>query len=332
MRRGLLSYALILTLVISGFAAAVFALNNDLYSAAGFVRSYLSALERHDARAALAFDGVVVPASASPKLMTDAALGDLAGFRLISDLPARDDARGDVAPGDQRVVRFATVIAGEEHTTEFHVERSGTRFGLFAIWRFTVSPVATLEISADHDDRATANGVELTVGTYPVLVPTLIAVDHDSKYLEADAVTVAVVEVGGRERGAIGVVAKPELDKAAHIAVNAYLDDCVTQHVLKPTGCPMSETILNRVNDTPEWSLETYPEVALEPGTTPGEWRSANATGLATVTVEVKSILDGTLSRIDESVYFSAVYVVAIGQDDSLSVTVDFATLGGFTG
>lgn len=327
MRRGLLSYALILALVISGFVAAVFALNTNLYSAAGFVRSYLSALERHDARAALAFDGVVVPAGASPKLMTDAALGDLAGIRLVSDLPA-----GDGATGDRHVVRFATVIAGEERTTEFHVERSGTRFGLFAIWRFAVSPVASLEISADNDDRATANGVELTVGTYPVLVPALIAVAHDSKYLEADAVRVAVVEVGGRELGAIGVVAKPELDKAARIAVHAYLDDCVTQHVLKPTGCPMSETVLNRVNDTPEWSLETYPEVALEPGSTPGEWRSANATGLAAISVEVKSILDGTLSRIDESVYFSAVYVVSISQDDSLSVTVDFATLGGFTG
>ena len=327
MRRGLLSYALILALVISGFAAAVFALNNNFYSAAGFVRSYLSALERHDASAALAFEGVVVPAGASPKLMTDVALGDLGGIRLVSDVPA-----GGGAPGDRHVVRFATVIAGEERTTEFHVERSGTRFGLFAMWRFTVSPVATLEISADTDNRATANGVELSVGTYPVLVPALIAVDHESKYLEADAVTVAVAEVGGRALGAIVVVAKPELDKAARIAVNAYLDECVTQHVLKPTGCPMAETILNRVNDTPQWSLETYPEVALDPGTKPGEWRSANATGLATITVEVKSILDGTLSRVDESVYFSAVYVVTIDPDDSLSVTVDFATLGGFTG
>ena len=52
--------------------------------------------------------------------MTDEALGDLADIRLVSD----------VAIGDQRVVRFATVVAGEERITEFHVERSGTRFGL----------------------------------------------------------------------------------------------------------------------------------------------------------------------------------------------------------
>lgn len=322
MRRGLLSYALVLALVVSGFAAAVFALNSDLYSAHGFVRSYLGALERHDASAALGFDGVVVPVGASRQLMTDESLGDLAGIRLVSD----------VAMGDQHVVRFATVLAGEERITEFHVERSGTRFGLFATWRFTVSPVATLDVSADHDDRATANGVELTVGEYPVLVPALVTVDHDSRYLEADAITVTVTAVGGRERGAVAVVATPDLDKAGGIAINAYLDDCVTQKVLKPTGCPMGETVLNRVNDTPQWSLETYPEVEFAPGTQPGEWRSANATGLANFTVEVKSILDGTLSRIDERVYFSAVYVVTINADDSLSVTVDFTTLGGFTG
>ena len=182
--------------------------------------------------------------------MTDEALGDLAGIRLVSD----------VAMGDQHVVRFAAVLAGEERITAFHVERSGTRFGLFAIWRFTVSPVATLDVAADHDDRATANGVALTVGEYPLLVPALVTVDHDSKYLEADAVTVTVTAVGGRERGAVAVVAKPDLDKAASIAINAYLDDCVTQKVLKPTGSPMGETVLNRVNDTPQWSLETYPE------------------------------------------------------------------------
>ena len=120
--------------------------------------------------------------------MTDEALGDLAGIRLVSD----------VAMGDQRVVRFATVVAGEERITEFHVERSGTRFGLFAIWRFTVSPVATFDVSADHDDRATANGVELTVGEYPVLVPALVTVDRDSTRQPASRSTLSLTTASRR--------------------------------------------------------------------------------------------------------------------------------------
>ena len=84
--------------------------------------------------------------------------------------------------------------------------------------------------------------------------------------------------------------AKPDLDKAASMAINAYLDDCVTQKVLKPTGCPLGETVLNRVNDTPQWSLESYPEVEFAPGTPPGEWRSANARRLANFTVDFTTL------------------------------------------
>ena len=321
MRRGLLPYALALVLLGAGFASSVVALNNDLYSAHGFVRSYLGALERHDSGDALAFDGVVVPEGASLNLMTDEALGDITAIRLLSD----------VATGDQHVVRFETVIAGEERTTEFHVEHSGARFGLFSTWRFTVSPIATLAASADHDDRLTANGVELIAGDYPVLVPASIELHHESKYLEAQALIVPLTDVGERTEAVVEVTAKPLLDEDANVAIKAYLDDCVTQRVLKPTGCPMSESILNRVNGEPQWSIDTYPTVELEPGTTAREWRSP-ATGLADFSVEVKAILDGATSQLDEKVYFSCVYVVLINPDDSLTVTVDFTTLGGFTG
>ena len=84
-----------------------------------------------------------------------------------------------------------------------------------------MNPVATFDVSADHDDRATANGVELTVGEYPVHVPALATVDYDSRYLEAHAITATVTAVGWRERGAAAVSAKPDLDKAASIAINA---------------------------------------------------------------------------------------------------------------
>lgn len=322
MRRRLLSYPLLLALTVVGFAATVHALNSELYSAHGFVRSYLSALERHQVNEALEFAGVAVPASANRDLLTDAALGDIISIQLLSD----------VATNDQHVVRFSAVLAGEERILEFHVEPTGARFGLFSMWRFAESPVATLSISSPRDDRATANGVTTTAGEHAVLVPAVVTLDHESSYLEASAVTVAVSDVGAHEEGVVDVVARATFDEAANAAVALYLDDCITQKVLMPTGCPMGETVANRVSGEPVWSLEQYPTVELEPGTTAGEWRSAPATGLAHVSVAVTAILDGTVTQLDEDLYFSAVYVVTVGRDDELSVTVDPATLGGFTG
>lgn len=322
MRRRLLLLALGLALVLVAFAGTLHALNSEVYSAHGFVRAYLNALERQQAAEALAFAGVVVPADAADDLLVDAALGDLTDIHLLSD----------VAIGDIHVVRFAAVVAGDERILEFHVEPTEPRFGLFLMWRFVESPVATLVVSSERDSRATANGIGVEVGEYPVLVPAAITLDHESAYLEADATTVAVTIVGVRTTGVVDVTAKPTLDEAASAAVEAYLESCVTQHVLMPTGCPMGESVANRVNDEPVWTLLDAPDVHLGPGEAPGEWRSEEATGRAHFTVEVEAILDGAISRINRDIYFNAVYVVTVAGDDSLQVTVDFSTLGSFSG
>jgi hypothetical protein len=314
MRRRLLPFAVGLVLVLVGFAGTVHALNSEVYSAHGFVRAYLNALERHQVAEALEFDGVVVPAGAARDLLTDEALGDLTDIHLLSD----------VAISGAHVVRFAAVVAGEERTLEFHVEPTGVLFGLFSMWRFDESPVATLVVASERDSRAIANGIDIAVGEYPVLVPATITLDHESAYLEADTTQVAVTTVGGRVEGVVEVTAKPTLDEAASAAVEAYLTTCVTQRVLMPTGCPMGKAVANRVNDEPTWTLLESPEVHLGPGEVVGEWRSEEATGLAHLSVEVKAILDGAISRFNKDVSFSAVYVVTIATDDSLSVTVDF--------
>ena len=115
MRRALLSWTLVFALLAAGFAASVLALNADLYSAGGFVRSYLEALQRGDAESALATDGVE---GASP-LVTDATVGGFDGIHLISD----------VADGDTHTVRVGYTIADTEQISEFSVERTGTRLG-----------------------------------------------------------------------------------------------------------------------------------------------------------------------------------------------------------
>lgn len=304
MRRALLSWTLVFALLAAGFAASVLALNADLYSAGGFVRQYLEALQRNDVDSALSLDGV----SGDGALVTGDAIGGFDGIRIISDVESRG----------QHTVRAGYTFSGDEQVTSFVVERTGTRLGLFATWRFAVSPTATLTVTVDHDSRFTANGVDAVAGSYTVLVPSSVTLTHDTQYLEALASTVRITAVGSTVDALVEVAPKPSLTEAATAAIAAYLDSCATQEVLQPTGCPFGTTVANRVNSPPNWSIVEYPTAALNPL---GLGWETTAPGTAHVRVEVKSLFDGSLSTLDVDVPFEASYLVTIGPDDALSVT-----------
>ena len=302
MRRALLSWTLVFALLAAGFGASVLALNADLYSAGGFVRSYLEALQRGDAESALATDGVE---GASP-LVTDATVGGFDGIHLISD----------VADGDTHTVRVGYTIADTEQISEFSVERTGTRLGLFPTWRFAVSPIATLAVTVDHDSRVTINGTDAAAGSHALLVPSAVTLTHDTLYLEALPVSVALTEVNSTVEAAVAVAPKPAFTEAATAALKTYLDECATQQVLKPTGCPFGTSVTNRAG-SPQWSIVDYPTAVLEPSG--AAWQTTGA-ATAHVTVQVTSLFDGTVSTLDDDVPFTATYRVTIGPDDSLSV------------
>lgn len=315
MRRALLSWTLVFGLLFAGFGAAVVALNADIFSAHGFVRSYLDTLARHDAAEALAFDGVVVPKDAATDLVKDAALGDVDDIHLLSD----------VVSGDAHAVRFEYRLAGSTEVTEFHVERTGTRLGLFATWRFSASPVGILDVRVDHDTRFTANGVAATSGEHAVLVPGAFVLDHESKYLEAAEGVAIASEPGAAVEANVQVTPTPAFGKAADVAIKEFLDECATQEVLMPTGCPFGERVRNRLDSTPAWSMVDYPTVTLGPGNAVGEWRTSTETAVAHVTTTVKSLFDGSVSKLDEDVDFGVSYIITLGLDDAISVSVPHA-------
>jgi hypothetical protein len=305
MRRALLSWTLVFALLVAGFAASVLALNADLYSAGGFVRQYLEALQRHDVDDAGALDGV----QAEGALVTGATVGGFDGIRIISDVEA----------DGKHTVRAGYSFSGDEQVTAFTVERTGTRLGLFATWRFAVSPTATLAVAVDHDSRFTANGVDAVAGSYTVLVPSSVTLTHDTPYLEALPSTIRLTEVSSTVDALVEVAPTPAFTEAATAAIADFLDSCATQQVLLPTGCPFGTTVANRVNSPPIWSIVDYPTAALTPL---GLAWQTTAAGTAHVRVEVKSIFDGSLSTLDADVPFEASYLVSIGQGDSLGVTL----------
>ena len=317
MRREPVLWLLGLAVLVAGFFLSVVALNATVYSANGFVRGYLAALERQDSAAALEALGVTAVTSGSDALLTDRAMGELTAIELVRDTPGS---------GGIHTVVFDYRFGPKTQTqrTEFTVEQTGTRFGLFPTWRFVASPLSTLSVTVSNADSFTANGqparVEADTATgFVVFAPGAYDLAHDSTYLAASRMAVPITTTGAILDAAIDPEPTPALIDWATDATAAYLDDCATQTVLMPTACPFGESISNRIDNEPQWSIVDYPAVEIVRAEEVGAWVTRRADGVAHLDVTVRSLFDGTVSRFDEDVPFDAQFgITFVGGEPSL--------------
>lgn len=314
MRRALTAWLVALGVAIAAGAVGVAALNATVFGASGFVRVYLDALARGDVAGARGLPGVVVDGSAGDDL-------------LRTDALARLDIR-DVTV-ERRDAGIETVAVtwtadSEETVTTFAVERIGTRFGLFPEWGFAESPLATLRLTVEHDERFVVNGVDLVTGVaaaepvdYAVFVPGVYRVGHESTYLDADELEVVAAHPATPIERTLEVLPAPAFVEQVTTEVHDHLAACATQEVLFPTGCPLGRAIPNRVVSTPEWSIVEFPELAVEPTDEFGVWEIPAAAVVAHLRVDVQSLFDGSVSTFDEDIPFDVRYLVTIDPDDT---------------
>ena len=330
MRRTVITWSAVFALLFAGFAASVVALNADLYSAHGFVKGYLSALERQDSAGALEVAGVQTSNSAATDLLTDAAMGQLSDVRVVRDT-ANADATHTV------VVEYSVAAPASERTpepesttasSEFVVARDGTRLGLFPTWRFVTSPLNTISVTVLHDTTFDVNGYPVTStapadtpGTYLVFAPGRYDLDHESTYLTAATVPLEVSAIGEIADVVIDVQANEAFVAEVQKHVSAYLGECTTQQVLMPTGCPFGKSLANRVESAPVWTMASEPAVTIVPGAEPGTWAVPKTPAAAHLVVDVRSLFDGKVSTFDEDVPFDVQYALTFEADDRLLIT-----------
>lgn len=317
-RRAAIGWAIVFTLLIAAFFITIGALNSSLYSAPGFVGSYLDALARHDVTEAMSTPGVALADNASGRLLTGAALGTLSDIRLVSD----------TSQGAEHRVVFSYRLGSTQAQTQFRVQPTGQRFGMFPTWRFATSPISIITITALHDSSFTVNGMSVVSVTgqgkptpYQVLTPGLYELGHKSTYLTAQTVAVPVVTVGSMFHATVNVQASPAFVTEVEKQVHSYLDKCATQQVLQPTGCPFGYQTGNRIVGLPVWSMSRYPVITIVPGTTPGTWLVPQTTAAAHLKVRIQSLFDGTISPLDKDIPFSMRYVITLGAGNSMQIT-----------
>lgn len=308
-RRYVTTWAVVFSLILVGFAATVIALNVTVFSASGFVNSYLGALERRDAAGALALPGVTVPGQPARELLQSDALGELSGIRIVDDV--------DEGGGTHRVT-VAFDVGGSDGESEFLVEHTGARLGFFSAWRFAQTPMSTLQITPLGATRFEANGISVESAggpgnpvAYGVLTPGIFSLSHDSELLTAEREDIIVLDPGARASVAVDAQANERFTKLVQDELDSALDTCAEQEVLQPTGCPFGQRITNRVEGVPEWSMTTYPQVTIVRGDQPGTWAVPETAGAARLTVGVRSLFDGTVSTFDEDVPFTVSYVIS---------------------
>jgi hypothetical protein len=306
-------------ILIVVFAGAVVTLNVSLYSASGFVGSYLNAIARHDVTGALAIPGVSLPTGSKTLLRADA-LSSLDDIHLVSDTAGNN--------GTHRLV-YDYRAGGAAGSSTFTVERAGVTMGLFSAWRFSESPVSVLSIAPVHANSFIANGLAVTATTnvsspYLVLTPTRVTLTHRSTYLSAPTTHVLVDGAVARKATAVETRANTAFVKEVQKQLDSYLAACVKQKVLLPTGCPMGQQISDRIQNAPTWSMVQNPVVTIVPTAVAGTWQVPDSPAAAHLVVTVKSIFDGTVSTFDQDVPFSVGYLVTFETDGSLLITAQY--------
>ena len=317
-RRGLRVWIALGGILVVVFITTVVILNSTVYSASGFVASYLSAIDRHDVAGALATPGVTLPADASRTLLRSDAVAAVDEVRLVSDTD-----RGD----GRHTLVYSWGSGDHAGRSAFTVERAGTLLALFSGWRFAVSPVATLAVTPEHAASVIVNGLAFTPSggantatKFLALTPSQFTLSHRSTYLAAGKTTVVVGQPGRTVDAKVNVQATAAFVREVQKQLDEYLGKCVTQKVLLPTGCPMGEQIDDRIQDIPAWSMVKNPVVTIVPGTDANTWQVPRARATAHLVVTVKSIFDGSVTKFDRDVPFTVSYLVTIRADGSLLI------------
>ncbi|MFC0680392.1 hypothetical protein ACFFGH_21375 [Lysobacter korlensis] len=314
MRRIVGTWAALFALFVVSFALVVVALNATLFSPGGLVRSYLEALARHDVPGALELAGV---SPTERDVLLDArALGRLTDIHQRSDEQLPD--------GTHRVEFDYRTDAGAGRT-EFLLEPAGTRFGVFGAWRFAEPPVAQVEVTVLHDPRFDVNGLEVVGAaneprTYRVLAPGAYEFGHETTYLEAAEVEVAVSASGELAEARVDVAANERFVAEVQRDLGRYLDACAEQRVLLPTGCPFGKQVANRIESEPRWTMSEYPPVTLRPAEEPGTWLMPPTEAAVRLRVDIRSLFDGTVTRFDEDVPFTVSLLISFQANGRLYI------------
>ena len=333
----LTALAVVGVLLIGALAATGAVLYQQLYSPAAFVSRYLDLLAQGRAADALAIPGVRVdsaeledaglPTDAADALLRQAALAPLDDVEVV-EVVEEDGVSSVTVEYDAGPHRGRSTFA---------VEQAGM-IGVVPSWRFATTPLAVIDLTVRGAMQFSVNGFEvdkrqvLVAGadadpldpvSLLVFSPGLYSIAVDTALSASPGVAV----LSDKPRAEIPVDLQTEATEkfvaVVQEKVEAFLDECATQQVLQPTGCPFGFLVRNRVVDVPTWSIAEQPVVSLVPDG--ADWSIRRTQAVAHIEVDIQSIYDGSIRHVDEDVPFFLDGDITVLPDGTASITVSSA-------
>ena len=275
------------------------------------VARYLEALARDDRASAARLAGLQ-PTAALP-------LGDEVEpsiRRIISVTPERDGTVTVLAEyGDE----------GDAERVPFSLEPAPPLLGFIPSWAFEQSPVTTLDVGSDHHDQITVGEQVVTTAAagqtarVRVFIPARVTVRLQDPLLRAESVSVRMT-TAVQTPVILAVEPSARFARSVQQHIDRLLDECATQTVLLPTGCPFGVEIDDRVINSARWQLTESPAISLTTGERAGVWL-ISGDGEARLMVSVQRLFDGTIDERDDRVAF-AVRGEVVFQPDGPVLTV----------
>jgi hypothetical protein len=316
--------------------AALGGLNQSLYGAAAFVERYLDAIARDD----------IVSAEATPGVRLDPA--DLAGAGLPEDTSTAMLRSGVIESGPEDVRVLADEPTGDEGArsvtvsyrlessiveTTFEVRPIEPLYGVLNRWEFATSPLTVVQVTAAHnplftvgsltlDTRANKSGDELLAFTqqapYLAIAPAAYEFGYESTLLEAVPSDV-VTTPGTPAEVTVDALPTQEFVDRVQAKVDEFLvDQCASQPVLKPAGCPFGVDVDDRVVTEPAWTIIESPVVTLVPGE--AVFEMPPTPGVARVTFEAQSLFDGSFYVFEQDEGFTLALDARVRPDGSIAI------------
>ncbi|HEU5224127.1 MAG TPA: hypothetical protein VFU07_10695 [Candidatus Lumbricidophila sp.] len=334
------AYAIVGTLIVALLAAlwgVLLWLGSTIYSPQAFVAEYLDHVAADEITEAVAMPGVLPGASELAALNLPANTSTaLLRPKLATSLPQDVRIVSDRVVGDGTHTISASYRLGNDiRTAEFHVKPAAPLYGVIPRWAFAQTPLARMLVTVEHDSIFSVGDLDLDLraskpadeysrfsqsAPYLAIAPAGYELRRSSELLSAQPVP-ALLEPS--QPFAATVTAEPTAAFVARVQtqVGAFLDSCVKQQVLQPTGCPFGVTIDDRVVGAPEWTIATPPPVTLVADTS--SFRMPPTAAVARVTVKVQSLFDGTTRVKHEEVPFTMWLTVRVRGDGSLSIALE---------
>lgn len=310
------AWLLCLLLIIAAFVAVVGSLNARLYSPEHRVDLYLDALQQGEGGRALGILNATVPDGSDASLLDGDAL-------RASAAPLEGTTIQDALDTGQDTVEVPVTysVDGEDHTTLFPLEQTGTRWGVFETWELEPSVLPTVGISTRHGEDASVNGVDVGLpggnAELASFYPGAVAARYDTPYLVSSEEHTVVTGTGSPAPLELSPEQTPDLARAVDDQVHTFLDACADQAVFQPAGCPFAYVTTEPLAGDIVWTIEEYPTVTV---TREGDdWTVAPLEGSARLETTLQSYFSGAETDVSDVVDFSF--------DADLAVTGDEVTL-----